>query len=232
MPLARPTRRLFGIGLLSAAVAPQALAQEAEVDLALALAIDCSYSVDTYEFRLQMSGMGEAIASAEVWQAIQQGPRQKIALTIYQWSDLDFQRVIQPWVVIDSAAVAKAVGDKMANGPRAIAEGGTAISSALIFGAALFNLAPSSARQVIDMATDGRNNMGSPAHEARDVVVARGITINGLAIANEWPTLDIYVENNIAGGPGNFVVKADSYDDFGAAMQRKLIREIIGPGTT
>jgi hypothetical protein len=230
MPQPRLTRRMFGVGLLAAAMTAPVLSAETAVDLALALAIDCSFSVDSNEFRLQMRGMGDAIASPEVWEAIAQGPRQKIALTVYQWSDADFQRVIQPWTVIDSSAIARTVGRKLANGRRTISEGGTAISSALIYGAALFSLAPLATRRVIDLSTDGRNNMGGPANQARDTVLARGITINGLAIANEWQTLDIYVENNVAGGPGNFVVKADSYDDFGAAMQRKLIREIIGPG--
>ncbi len=231
----RLTRRMFGVGAAGGLVAVAWAAEPGivpEVDLALALAIDCSFSVDSNEFRLQMQGMGDALASAEVWQAIERGPLQKIALIIYQWSDNDFQRVIHPWTVLDTPEAAQLVGRKMANGPRAIAEGGTAISSALLFGAALFALAPPSARRVIDLVTDGRNNMGGPTPKARDEIVARGITINCLAIANEWPTLDIYLENNVAGGPANFVMKADNYDDFGAAMQRKLIREITSPGTT
>ena len=93
-------------------------------------------------------------------------------------------------------------------------------------------LAPAATRRVIDVSTDGRNNLGKPVYRARNEVVARGITINGLAIANEWPTLDHYLEQQVAGGPSNFVVKADTYDDYGAAMQRKLIREIVGPGLT
>ena len=179
-----------------------------------------------------MRGLGEAIASPEVWEAIAKGPMQRIALCVYEWADNDIQLVIHPWSIIDTAAAAQAIGQRMAIGRRAIAEGGTAISSALIFGAALLAFAPPATRRVIDLSTDGRNNMGTPVYRARDTVVARGITINGLAIANEWPTLDQYLESNVAGGPANFVVKADSYDDFGAAMQRKLIREITGPGTT
>lgn len=232
MPSPHLTRRLFGAGLFGAGLVGLAQAKEPEVDLALALAIDCSFSVDANEFRMQMRGLGEAIASPEVWEAIAKGPKQKIALTVYEWSDNDIQLVIHPWTIIDTAAAAQAIGLKMANGPRAISEGGTAISSALIFGTALFSFAPPATRRVIDLSTDGRNNMGSPVYKARDAVVARGITINGLAIANEWPTLDIYMEDNVAGGPSNFVIKADSYDDFGAAMQRKLIREITGPGMT
>jgi Protein of unknown function (DUF1194) len=227
-------RRAFGFLCLSAALLlpGSSAAEEPEVDLALALAIDCSFSVDSYEFRIQMAGLGEALMSAEVIEAIRNGPKQKIALTIYQWSDNDFQRVIEPWIIIDGEAAALAVGKRMSNGPRAIAEGGTAMASALIFGAALFNLAPTSTRRVIDMASDGRNNMGSPVNEARDKVVQRGITINGLAIANEWPTLDAYMQNHVAGGPGHFVIKANTYDDFGAAMAKKLVREISGPGST
>lgn len=210
----------------------RALPQEAEVDLALALAIDCSFSVDSAEFRMQMEGLGNALMSAEVMEAIKAGPKQKIAVTIYQWSDNEFQRVIQPWTVIDTPEAARSVGESMVRGRRSISEGGTAIASALIFGAALFNLAPQANRHVIDLATDGRNNMGGPVWKARDTVVARGITINGLAIANEWPTLDVYLENQVTGGQDNFVIKANSYDDFGSAMLRKLVREITGPGTT
>ncbi len=228
--------RMFAGALLVAAglafVKPLALAQEAEVDLALALAIDCSFSVDSNEYQLQMEGLGAALASPEVHEAIQNGPNKKIAISVYQWSDTDDQRVVQPWIVVSTAEEARALGERIARTPRSIPQGGTGISTALIFGAALFNLAPSSLRQVIDVSTDGRNNMGGPAARARDTVVARGITVNGLAVSNEWPTLDIYIENQVAGGPGNFVYKALDYDDFGAVMLKKLVREITGPGMT
>lgn len=205
---------------------------DSEVDLALILAIDCSFSVDKSEYQLQMAGLGAALASPEVHEAIQSGPHQKIAIAVFHWSDAEDQQVIQPWTIVSTAGEAKALGDRMTRMPRNIKLGGTGISSALIFGAALFNLAPASTRQVIDLSTDGRNNMGGPAPRARDTVVARGIVINGLAIANEWPTLDSYLENQVVGGQGNFVIKAQSYDDFGAAMLKKLVREITGPGMT
>lgn len=228
----RLTRRAFGAGLLTGVVAPMARAIGAEVDLALVLAIDCSFSVDADEFRMQMQGLGEALASAEVWQAIERGPLQKIAATAFLWSDSDSQAVILPWTVLASAEAARSTGQRLANGRRAVKQGGTGISSALLYGGALMALAPAATRRVIDISTDGRNNLGIPAYRARNEVVARGITINGLAIANEWPTLDLYLEQQVAGGPSNFVEKTQNYDDFGAAMQRKLIREIVGPGLT
>ena len=39
---------------------------------------------------------------------------------------------------------------------------------------------------------DGRNNRGDPVTIARDEVVAKRITINGIPILSEWPTLDTY----------------------------------------
>ncbi len=228
----RPTRRVFGAGLLASLLAPVAKAAEAEVDLALVLAIDCSFSVDAREFRMQMQGLGEALASAEVWQAIDNGPLKKIAVAAFLWSDSDSQVVIRPWTIIASADAARITGEHLASAKRSVRLGGTGISAALIFGGALMALAPAATRRVIDVSTDGRNNLGKPVYRARNEVVARGITINGLAIANEWPTLDHYLEQQVAGGPSNFVVKADTYDDYGAAMQRKLIREIVGPGLT
>lgn len=233
MTPARPTRRVFGAGLLTTlALSKTSRAEAPPVDLALVLAIDCSYSVDEREYQLQMRGLGDALASTEVFDAIRKGPLQRIALCVFLWSDLDTQVVALPWRVIASTADAAATGTHLAAARRTAKLGGTAISAALLYGGALMELAPPATRRVIDLSTDGRNNMGRPAYRARDEVVARGITINGLAIANEWPTLDVYLEKQVAGGPSNFVIKADSYDDFGAAMQRKLIREITGPGVT
>ncbi len=92
--------------------------------------------------------------------------------------------------------------------------------------------------RVIDVAGDGTNNAGRPASEARDAALAAGITINGLAIINDHPMnwtfahtqppggLDGYYRENVAGGPGSFVVAVHDFHAFGEAMARKLISEI------
>jgi hypothetical protein len=204
----------------------------AEVDLALVLAIDVSYSVDAFEHRLQMEGFGQALQSETVQEAIRSGEKQKIAVAVFQWSDMDNQRTIVPWTVIDSPGKAQEIGDMLRRGPRAVSEGGTGISGAMIYAATLFATAPAAARHVIDISTDGRNNMGRPTPVTRDFVVAQGLTVNGLAITNEWPELASYLERQVIGGPAAFVEEATSYDDFGAAMLRKLTKEIRGPGLT
>lgn len=210
--------------------APPIRSQEADVDLALVLAIDCSFSVDANEFRLQMEGLGRAFMREEVKAAIRRGERQRIAVTAMQWSDEANQMVVLPWTIVAGDADADEVGAVLARMPRRLAEGGTSISTALVYSAALFAAAPPARRRVIDVSSDGRNNIGPPVNAARDRIVAQGITINALAILNEWPTLDIYFENQVAGGQAHFVIPANDYDAYAEAIYRKLLREITGPG--
>jgi hypothetical protein len=230
------TRRLFrafaAALLMWVSGTASAIPEDGQVDLALALAIDVSYSVDSFEHRMQMEGFGAAMQSPEVMAAIRKGKHQRIAVTIYQWSDEFNQRILVPWRIIATEEDTKKLGDYLAIGRRDVSEGGTAISASLVYGSTLFNTAPSADRKVIDLATDGRNNIGRPAHEARDFVVGLGITINGLAVSNEWKQLPGYLEKQVIGGSLSFVEEAKTYDDFGAAMLRKLVREILGPGVT
>lgn len=209
---------------------PQTRSQETAVDLALVLAIDCSFSVDANEFRLQMEGLGRAFMRDDVKAAIRKGDRQRIAVAAMQWSDETNQMVVLPWTVIAGDADADEVGAVLARMPRRLAEGGTSISTALTYGAALFSAAPPAGRRVIDVSSDGRNNIGPPVNAARDRIVAQGITINALAILNEWPTLDIYFEKQVVGGQAHFVIPANDYDAYAEAIYRKLLREITGPG--
>jgi hypothetical protein len=210
---------------------PAGHAKDYEVDLALVLAVDCSFSVDAREFELQMQGTGRAFMREEVKRAIAQGHRQRIAVTVIQWSDERNQIVTLPWTVVSSAD-ADRLGQLLAVMPRQLAEGGTSISAALRFSAALFPSAPSAERRVIDVSTDGRNNSGPPVSPMRDKLVAEDITINGLTILNEWPTLDKYFESRVAGGVGYFVIPSSDYEAYGEAIFRKLLREITGPGIT
>ncbi|MBL8905177.1 MAG: DUF1194 domain-containing protein [Rhizobiales bacterium] len=205
-------------------------AEDYQVDLALVLAIDCSFSVDSNEFRLQMEGLGRAFLHRKIHEAISQGATGRIAVTALQWSDESNQMVIVPWTIISNPDQAEALGQLLARMPRRLAEGGTSISTALQFSAMQFEFAPSAERRVIDISSDGRNNIGPPVNLARDRVVARGITINALTILNEWPTLDQYFERNVVGGQGHFVIPAEDYVSYADAIYRKLLREIVGPG--
>ncbi len=55
-----------------------------------------------------------------------------------------------------------------------------------------------------------------------------GVGINGLPIVAIEPDLDRYYYDNVIGGPGAFMIPADSYDTFADAVLKKLITEIAG----
>jgi hypothetical protein len=226
-------KRVVAVELLLLALAtpsPITRAQDAEVDLALVLAVDCSFSVDFREFALQMKGLGQAFRKPEIKRAIAMGNLQRIAVSVVQWSDESNQVVAMPWTILESEEDGDLFGETLASMPRKLAEGGTSISSALLYSAAHLSRAPRAHRLVIDVSSDGRNNVGIPVNAVRDRLVAQGITINALTILNEWPTLDIYFQNQVVGGEGHFVIPANDYAAYADAIYRKLLREITGPG--
>lgn len=79
---------------------------------------------------------------------------------------------------------------------------------------------------MIDVSGDGVNNRGRAVTEARDTAVGAGIAINGLPILALEPDLATYYLHNVIGGPGAFVIPADSYEMFAEAILKKLILEI------
>jgi hypothetical protein len=119
-----------------------------------------------------------------------------------------------------------------------VTERRTSISAAIDYSMALFAKSPfKSKRRVIDISGDGPNNDGDPVTGLRNRAVAAGIVINGLPIINDrpspWgmlpmPNLDLYYEDCVIGGNGAFLLVANSFQDFGRAIRRKLILEIAG----
>jgi hypothetical protein len=113
----------------------------------------------------------------------------------------------------------------------------TSISGALLFAAPLFEGSGyRGLRRVIDISGDGVNNNGPPVTLARDEVLAKRITINGLPIMLKRPNrgmmdidqLDIYFEDCVIGGPGAFVIPIRQRDQFKEAIRTKLVLEIAG----
>ena len=97
------------LALLSFVAAAPALAQKArteppdrEIDLALALAIDVSGSVDVEEGRLQRNGYVKAFRDPAIRRAILGGYHGRIAVAYYEWSDAWRQNVVIDWTLLDS----------------------------------------------------------------------------------------------------------------------------------
>jgi hypothetical protein len=225
-------RSLLRLLLLLAACATASAGARAEeearpVDVQLVLAVDSSSSVSIDEYYLQLEGYARAFSHPELWAAIRGGPRGAIAVLLFEWSGPRQQVVNFPWRVLDSEAALAAFSAELAVAPRLVIGGETALGDALAFAVALAETAPGGpARRVIDVSGDGRSNRGRPVAGARAEAVARGIVVNGLAIANEEPDLEDYYRLNVIGGPGAFVVKAKDYVDFAEVILRKLLREV------
>jgi hypothetical protein len=220
-----------------AIASPAAFAAEA-VDLLLVLAADVSRSVDQPKFQLQREGYAAAITDPRVLEAITSGPNRRIAICYVEWSGFGAQKLLIDWTMVGDTASARAFGDQLLELPRAFADR-TSISGAIDFSLAQFARAPFEARRkTIDVSGDGTNNSGRDVTLARDEAVAKGVTINGLVILSERPLpwnpehtnppggLGNYYKQNVMGGPGAFVMVAENFNSFGAAIINKLIAEI------
>ncbi|MEM9358394.1 MAG: DUF1194 domain-containing protein [Pseudomonadota bacterium] len=197
------------------------------VDLSLVLALDVSASVDAREFDLQKNGLAAAMTHPSVIEAIGVGRNKRIAVTVVQWSGYQKQFVVVPWHIVDGASSATVFAQKLLETSRVTLNGFTHIGGAIRYSVRVARSAEFTAdRMVIDISGDGTNNvLPRPAGE-RDLAVRAGFTVNGLAIVNEASDLDQYYRRNVIGGPGSFVIVAQSYDDYAKAMIQKLIREI------
>lgn len=227
-----------GVGGLGAA----ARAEDSQVDLLLVLAADTSRSVDDRKFRMQREGYARALTDPRVLRAMSAGPQGRIALGFLEWASDGDHIVIVDWTALGTETDAEAVAKRILEAPRAFM-GRTSISTAIDASLALLAKSPFQAeRRAIDVSGDGTHNSGRPVTAARDAALAQGVTINGLVILSDVPLatnpmhthplggLTAYYENNVIGGPGAFVVEAQSFESFGQSLISKLIKEIAFVG--
>jgi hypothetical protein len=224
---------LCALSVLCAALGSSARANT-EVDVALVIAVDISYSMDFDELQLQREGFAEAFRSPLVHDAIRKGMIGRIAVTYMEWSSAWDQRVMLPWTVLDNSESIMAFADQIAAVPVRRGQR-TSISGAIDAAVKLFdNNGLEPARKVIDISGDGANNQGRPVTLARDEAIAKGVTINGLPIMLkdpgflDIPNLDIYFRDCVIGGQGAFMVPAREKAQFQAAIKIKILLEVAG----
>ena len=192
--------------------------------------MDTSVSVDANEFDLQMQGLARAFRDPGVLAAIRHSGENGIAVTLVQWGYGLQQRVAVDWAQIHDAASADAFAGAIEASPRHFIGNGTGISRAMWFASELFgDNGFSGRRRVIDISGDGRNNSGTSPARIRRMVVAEGITVNGLAILDGDISLGHYYRENVIGGANSFVMTANTFADYADAIRRKLLREISVP---
>jgi Ca-activated chloride channel homolog len=192
-------------------------------DLALALAVDVSGSVDPHEYRIQMDGLVAGLRDPVVSEALVRGQAQ---LMLTQWSGSSRQQVTLPWTRIDSFAALDSFARQISAAPRPWRNFSTAIGEALAHAAASFDQVPDCTRRIIDLSGDGLSNEGQDPRTMHPQLRAAGIIVNAIAIEESEKDLTAYYYENVILGEGAFVITASDFADYPAQIRRKLLREV------
>jgi hypothetical protein len=223
------------------------------------VAVDVSQSVDDERYRLQMEGIAEALEDPGVIGTITGGTHGAILFAMVAWADRSETAV--PWTIIASRDDAIAVASYV-RGLRRYGGEFTCLARMLdrLPEGLLVEMPAKPDRVVIDVSGDGIDNCNSPSSvaAARDALVARAVSVNGLPIVEEpgrvmgngayrkpgnamdylrpleeqeQLTLDEWYQRYVMGGEGAFILAANGYADFARAMRQKFVTEIAGgPG--
>jgi hypothetical protein len=203
---------LFGlaaIGLLGISAPSHAI----PVSLELAIVIDSSASISSADFATQQTSYVNAINALLPIDG-------SVAVEVVNFSS---NVVVQfPEMIIASAADRTALTNAIATMPKlnsntaignAIAQAATDLTSAAILGS----------RLIIDVSTDGENNVGQAPGTAADNAIAAGINeVNCLGIGGA-------ADCSFIRGTGSFSINAADFQAFEAALTTKLARELNVP---
>lgn len=229
-------RRGACLALVCGALAAPARAAE-PVDLELVIATDVSRSIDHQEALLQREGVAAAFRNRAVIRAIGSGILGRIGVAYIDYSSRAYNRIVVDWTIVHDRESAEAFAARLLAAPLTFGRR-TSISDAIEMAQEMIETnAIEGTRRAIDVSGDGPNNHGRLVSAVRDAAIARRIAINGLPIVNDrggfgrrfyLPDLDKYYLGCVIGGPGAFLVVANSFEDFALAIRRKLILEIAG----
>jgi hypothetical protein len=199
-----------------------------ECRLALALGFDVSNSVDERDYAIQQEGIVAALAAPEVRRAFL-APEEWVVLSVFEWGGRRHQELVVDWTEIRNEADLDAVAAQVAAHRSARGWEPTAIGAALDYARELFEDAPDCAGRTLDLSGDGRNNDWLPPRRVYEREEFGDLVVNGLAIGGHEADIAGYFAEEVARGPGAFVIPADSHLDFPPAIRRKLERELAGP---
>lgn len=207
-------------GLLPAFLAISTPASACEI--ALALAVDVSGSVDSVEYRIQMQGLADAIRHPTVAEALVLA---EADLMLVQWTGDSRQSISLPWTRVSGYGAVELIAQQIETAPRRWWQFSTAIGAALEFTRAQFE-GNDCKRRVIDVSGDGSSNEGVAPTNLRTQFWRDGFTVNALAIEGSEPDLTAYFWENVIAGEGAFVITADGFADYPEKIRLKLLREV------
>ena len=200
------------------------------VDLAIVLAVDGSGSVNTEEFHLQQQAIVTALRDPAVQQAMERVG--SVAAAVMYWGDAEWPVQETGFVLIDDRDDVEQLVTAIESMPRKVL-GSTGLSMGLAAGLDMLERLRCAYRSVINVSGDGsdsivprRKRLVPPLREVRARAAAANVTINALVISGKEEDLETYFEKQVITGPDAFVMKVGRYNDYAAALRRKLIREI------
>ena len=210
------------------------LADGVQTDANIVTGLDLSGSIEAPEAQLQIDGIAMAIRSPQIIAAIQHGQHRRIGFALFVWADGNYP-VLASWRVIGSPQEAVAVSEEAAKQLRAIRASDivvrlgalTDVSSAIDFGAGMLEAAPfTTNHRIINIISNGVDNVGEHAYLARNRAVAQGMTINGVALGRDRTIYD-YFKREVIGGPQAFVLAASDPEHLVEVLARKFTSEIV-----
>lgn len=208
--------------------------------LALALGLDVSGSVDSREYRLQLDGLAAALLHPDVVASLFALPAAPVRIAVFEWSGPEHQTVLVGWTEISDLATLEQVAASLRAVRRQKADPSTALGTAMATGDRLLAAQPDCWKRTLDISGDGMQNTGPHPRDVQAVLRGRAITINGLVIGADNPQqgdtrqaeiaqLSSYFRAWVLLGADAFVETALGFEDFEAAMVRKLKREMESP---
>jgi len=199
--------------LAAAAMVAMPSAANAAVELELGLGIDSSGSIGSANFNLQRQAYINVLNDPSVLPT-----DGTVAVGVNRFGSSAVQ--IFPVTVIDNTSIVNLIN---ALTSMSYTSGSTNISGSITaLTSDIFGNSITSNRQLIDISTDGRNNIGN-LPLARNNALAAGIDqINCIGIGRGANC------GNVQAGVGSFSLQANNFNDFEVALRQKIVTEVAG----
>lgn len=198
--------------------------------LALVLALDVSSSVDAREDRLQREGLARALVAPAVVRAFLAGD--PVALYAFEWSGSRSHVGLMPgWQIVADEEDLRRIATRIGKSRRSRSNLPTAVGAALGHAADRLRDGPDCRARTVDVAGDGIHNEGFSPELAYRAFPFDGVTVNALIVggAEDDAELVAWFQAEVLRGFGAFSVYATGYEDYGRAMEMKLLRELELP---
>lgn len=217
------------------------IAQEIQTDANIVTGLDVSYSVEPDVRRLALVGMADAVRTPEVVDAIARGRHGRIGFAVFAWHHGQFP-IVASWSLIETKTDARAIGATIGKrlevnvdlearqGTKYYVGRLTDVSKAIDHAAEMLSHAPYAAdRRIINIVGNGKDNVGEDAGAARDRVVERGGTVNGVVLTSD-PIGLAYYGREVIGGPGAFLLSLNDAGTMVEVLTRKFLRDLVVAG--